>query len=133
MEIRYDTQQMRVRVRDDGGFINYVGTYITNSSTTTDTPPPGGIGTVLNHIASLPTAPVIALGGSNPVAYTVGTPPVLLNSAAGTTITTSQSNFDTGKLTVQFSANGSTADNLAIVNQGTGAGQLQKRVVQGEP
>ncbi|MBD2048868.1 DUF4347 domain-containing protein, partial [Coleofasciculus sp. FACHB-64] len=73
-------------------------------------------------IANTNIAPAIALTVA-PVAYTENAAATVINSTA--TVTDSDSlNFDTGKLTVDFTAGGTASDRLAIRNQGNGAGQI---------
>jgi hypothetical protein len=57
------------------------------------------------------------------LAYTENDPISLIDSTA-TVIDTDSTNFDTGTLTVNFSANGTVDDRLAIRNQGTSTGQV---------
>lgn len=66
--------------------------------------------------------PVVTLNGGD-VSYTENDAATVLASAATVTDATSP-NFDTGKLTVAFGANGTTDDRLAIRNQGTDSGQI---------
>ncbi|MBD1899508.1 DUF4347 domain-containing protein [Trichocoleus sp. DQ-A3] len=73
-------------------------------------------------IANTNIAPAIALTVA-PVPYTENAAATVINSTA--TVTDSDSlNFDTGKLTVDFTAGGTASDRLAIRNQGNGAGQI---------
>jgi subtilisin-like proprotein convertase family protein len=66
--------------------------------------------------------PVVALP-SGPVDYLAGSGPVLLDPAA--TVTDPDSpNFDTGTLTVRFTANGTADDRLGIRHQGDGPGEI---------
>jgi ELWxxDGT repeat protein len=68
------------------------------------------------------TAPTISLFGFTP-GYTEGNPPALLDLTA-TVIDNDSPNFDTGSLTVRFSAGGTTDDRLAIRNQGNAPLQI---------
>ena len=64
-----------------------------------------------------------AIGGLGTLNYDENDPASVI--AGGATVTDPDSaNFDTGTLTVGFTANGTAADQLAIRNQGTGAGQI---------
>ncbi len=55
--------------------------------------------------------------------YTENTPPVVVTSD-GTITDIDSPDFDTGTLTVDFLANGTADDRLAVRNQGTGLGQV---------
>ncbi len=68
------------------------------------------------------TDPVITLGGGD-VNYTENAPATIIDATATVTYADS-GDFDTGTLTVDFSANGTPNDRLAIRNQGTGSGQI---------
>lgn len=68
------------------------------------------------------TAPVVTLAGT-PLSYTENDAATLIDSTA-TVADTDSANFDTGTLTVNYSANGSADDRLAIRNQGTSTGQI---------
>ena len=57
------------------------------------------------------------------VSYTENAPPVTIASNA-TVSDPDSATFDTGVLTVGFIANGTVNDRIALVNQGTGAGQI---------
>jgi len=64
-----------------------------------------------------------AIGGLGTLNYPENDPATVI--AGGATVTDPDSaDFDTGTLTVGFTANGTAADQLAIRNQGTGAGQI---------
>ncbi|HEX8663395.1 MAG TPA: Ig-like domain-containing protein, partial [Beijerinckiaceae bacterium] len=66
-------------------------------------------------------APVLTAG--NTLAYTENDPATVISPAA--TITDVDStDFNTGTLTVAFTANGTSRDQLSIRNQGTGLGQI---------
>jgi hypothetical protein len=67
-------------------------------------------------------APVVTVSGT-PLAYTENDPARLIDSTA-TVADSDSANFDTGTLTVNFSANGTVDDRLAINNQGTSTGQI---------
>jgi hypothetical protein len=67
-------------------------------------------------------APAITLPGGA-LNYTENGPAAVIDGGA-TASDSDSANFDTGKLTVDFTANGSPDDRLAIRNQGTGAGQI---------
>jgi len=72
--------------------------------------------------AQISRAPTIALPGST-LTYVENNPATVLDSSA-TVIDTDSPNFNTGNLTVSFAANGTAADRLAILDQGTSAGQV---------
>src|SRR5262249_50500550 len=74
------------------------------------------------NVAPVNAAPVVTLPGGA-VSYTENDAATVLDS--GATVTDLDSaNFDTGTLTVDFSANGTADDRLEIRNEGTGAGQI---------
>lgn len=76
--------------------------------------------TVNVSIANL--VPVVTLPAA-PVTYVENSPAVLIDATA--TVSDSDSpDFNSGSLTVDFSANGTTDDRLAIRHQGNGAGQI---------
>lgn len=82
-----------------------------------------GTNTTFRGVAFTPNAPpVVTLNGGD-VSYTENDAATVLASAATVTDATSP-NFDTGKLTVAFGANGTADDRLAIRNQGTDSGQI---------
>ncbi len=62
------------------------------------------------------TAPIVTLP-SGPVAYTENDPATVLDAAA-TVSDADSANFDTGTLTVNFTAGGTANDRLEIRNQG---------------
>jgi len=66
--------------------------------------------------------PVIGLPGG-PVTYAEHTPPIVIDTSA-TAVDPDLLDFDTGTLTVDFTAGGTASDRLAIQNQGTGVGQI---------
>ncbi|PSB34445.1 Calx-beta domain-containing protein [Stenomitos frigidus] len=66
--------------------------------------------------------PVVSLPGGS-VSYTENTAAVVLD-VTGTVTDSDSTDFDTGALTITYSANGTVDDRLAINNQGTGAGQI---------
>ncbi|MFO0699340.1 MAG: DUF4347 domain-containing protein, partial [Nitrospira sp.] len=73
-------------------------------------------------VSSASAAPVLALPGSA-VSYTENSAATVIDATA--TVTDSDSSdFGGGTLIVDFSANGSVDDRLAVRNQGTGAGQI---------
>ncbi|TGT51226.1 VCBS domain-containing protein [Mesorhizobium sp. M8A.F.Ca.ET.167.01.1.1] len=82
------------------------------------------------HIDILGTndAPTVDLNGalagtSTSLSYTAGSAATAI-APAGTVTDIDSANFGGGSLTVAFTANGTPADQLAIQNQGTGAGQI---------
>lgn len=73
-------------------------------------------------IITYSSPPVITLPGGA-LSYTENAPATVIDTTA--TVTDSNSaDFDTGTLTVDFTANGTANDRLAIRNEGTGAGQI---------
>jgi len=68
------------------------------------------------------TAPTISLPGG-PLSYTENDSATVIDSAA-TASDGDATDFDTGTLTVDFTANGTANDRLAIRNQGTGSEQV---------
>ncbi|HEU0099004.1 MAG TPA: cadherin-like domain-containing protein [Allosphingosinicella sp.] len=70
-----------------------------------------------------PTLQLDDTGPSATLAYTENQPAQIIAPDAQLADTDS-ANFDTGKLTVSFQANGEAGDQLGIQNQGTGAGQI---------
>jgi hypothetical protein len=67
-------------------------------------------------------APVITLP-TGAIAYTENATAIVLDAAA-TVADTDSANFDTGTLTVSYTAGGTTDDRLAIRNEGNGANQI---------
>ena len=75
-----------------------------------------------NELSSPPT---ITLPGANPVPYLEQNHSALVLDATATVTDPDSPNFDTGLLTVQFTAGSTVAqDVLSVRNQGTGAGQI---------
>jgi Domain of unknown function (DUF4347)/Concanavalin A-like lectin/glucanases superfamily/Calx-beta domain/Putative Ig domain len=74
---------------------------------------------VVNPVNDMPT---IALP-TGAIAYAENATPVLLDAAA-TVADIDSANFDTGTLTVRYTAGGNASDRLSIRNQGTAAGQI---------
>ncbi|HEY0414266.1 MAG TPA: Ig-like domain-containing protein [Allosphingosinicella sp.] len=79
-------------------------------------------------VAGFNDAPAIDLNGAAPttdvsLSYTENDPATAI-APAGTATDGDLLDFDTGTLTVQFTANGETADRLTILNQGNLAGQV---------
>ncbi|MET3597051.1 VCBS repeat-containing protein, partial [Mesorhizobium shonense] len=73
-------------------------------------------------------APVIDLNGasagtSTSINYTAGSAATAI-APSGTVTDIDSADFNGGSLTVAFTSNGTSADQLAIQNQGTGAGQI---------
>ena len=68
-------------------------------------------------------APVVGLPGST-VNYTEGDGAVVIDGAA-TASDSDSADFDTGTLTVDFTATGTANDRLAIRDQGPGPGNIQ--------
>ncbi|MDH4152735.1 MAG: tandem-95 repeat protein, partial [Nitrospira sp.] len=80
------------------------------------------VDTVNITVTSVNSAPVLGLPGSA-VNYTENDPATIIDATA--TVTDSDSaDFNAGTLTVDFTANGTANDRLAIRNQGTSAGQI---------
>jgi hypothetical protein len=80
-------------------------------------------GTTATAIATVAnTPPAISLPGG-PVTFIENSPPAVLDATA-TAADVDFGNFDTGTLTVDFSANGAAEDRLSVRNQGTGSGQV---------
>ena len=77
-------------------------------------------------VGTVSLAPTLGLPGGA-VNYTENDPPTVIDAAA-TVSDPDSANFDTGTLTVDFSANGTTNDRLAIRDQGTGIGNIQVSV-----
>ncbi|TGV56363.1 adhesin, partial [bacterium M00.F.Ca.ET.141.01.1.1] len=82
------------------------------------------------HIDILGTndAPTVDLNGalagtSTSLSYTAGSAATAI-APTGTVADVDSADFNGGSLTVAFTANGTSADQLAIQNQGTGAGQI---------
>ena len=71
---------------------------------------------------SVNVAPVIGLPGGA-VNYTENAPATVIDATA-TAGDSDSANFDTGTLTIDYSANGTSNDRLAIRNEGTGSGQI---------
>ncbi|MDA0282651.1 MAG: DUF4347 domain-containing protein, partial [Planctomycetota bacterium] len=73
-------------------------------------------------IISYSSPPIISLP-AGALIYTENDPATVIDGTA--TVTDSDSiDFNTGTLTVDFTANGTANDRLAILNEGTGAGQI---------
>ena len=79
-------------------------------------------GWTLNLTLTVPAAPVVSINSTN-LAYTENQAATSISSTATVTDTDS-TNFNTGNLTVQFTANGASEDKMTLLNQGTGAGQI---------
>jgi len=78
---------------------------------------------VLRNTSTPPNmAPTLALSGAT-LAYTENASATVIDATASVSDTDSL-NFDTGSLTVNYSANGTVDDRLAIRNQGTSTGQI---------
>jgi hypothetical protein len=76
----------------------------------------------VNFTAATNSAPAITLPGAA-VSYTENELAVVIDGGAPLSDSDS-ADFDTGMLTVDFSAGGTTNDRLTIRNEGTGAGQI---------
>jgi large repetitive protein len=88
-------------------------------------------GQSVNHASNVGTRDVTVTAANDPpVLATLGTLSYTENDAAtaistsGTVVDPDSADFNGGSLTVHFSANGTVDDQLAIGNQGTGAGQI---------
>ncbi|WP_419194997.1 cadherin domain-containing protein, partial [Novipirellula herctigrandis] len=79
-------------------------------------------GLALVPAAASNTAPAIGLPGAA-VNYTEGDGAVMIDATA-TVADSDSADFDTGTLTVDFTANATANDRLAIRNEGTGGGQI---------
>ncbi|TIT37623.1 MAG: adhesin [Mesorhizobium sp.] len=102
------------------------GTDYTDSITVATADGTSQLITVTIHGAN--DAPVVDLNGasagfSTTLNYTAGSAATAI-APAGTVTDIDSANFGGGSLTVAFTANGTSADQLAIQNQGTGAGQI---------
>ncbi len=84
------------------------------------------IGTVTITINGVNDAPVIGNLNTDALAYSEGAGAVVIDQGAGATVTDVDSaNFDTGTLTVSFTAGSDAAEDvLAIRNQGVAPGQI---------
>ena len=80
-----------------------------------------GSSTATVNITAVNDAPVV--GGGGTLAYTENGAAAAI-SPAGTVSDPDSGDFNGGSLTVGFTANGTTADQLVVINQGTGAGQI---------
>ncbi|HEX3071201.1 MAG TPA: Ig-like domain repeat protein, partial [Thermoanaerobaculia bacterium] len=78
--------------------------------------------TKLVNVTGISNAPVLTLSG-NAVSYTEGGSAAVLDPAASVSDVDS-SDFDTGSLVVDITANGQSSDLLSVRNQGTGGGQI---------
>jgi hypothetical protein len=76
-----------------------------------------------SELALFPNQPPAITMPGGAVSYTEGQAPVVFDAGATVTDVDSPA-FDTGTLTVSFTANGTEDDVLGIGNQGTGAGQV---------
>ncbi|TGQ80024.1 adhesin [Mesorhizobium sp. M8A.F.Ca.ET.207.01.1.1] len=102
------------------------GTDYTDSITVATADGTSQLITVTIHGAN--DAPVVDLNGASAgfsatLNYTAGSAATAI-APAGTVTDIDSANFGGGSLTVAFTANGTSADQLAIQNQGTGAGQI---------
>lgn len=79
--------------------------------------------TVGIDVTPVDDAPAIENVESGALAYTENDPATAITSAA-TVSDVDSANFDTGTLTVDYSAGGTPSDRLEIADQGTGAGQI---------
>ncbi|HEY5720971.1 MAG TPA: Ig-like domain-containing protein [Allosphingosinicella sp.] len=86
----------------------------------------GSTATVTVTIGGANDAPTMALGlmgaQANVVIVENAAPAAIAPNAVVADV--DSTNFNTGTLTVQFTANGTAADRLSILNQGNGAGQI---------
>lgn len=73
------------------------------------------------NVTEINDAPVIAVGAT--LNYTENDPATVIAPAA-TLSDVDSPNFSGGSLTVSFTANGTSADQLAVRNEGSGAGQI---------
>ncbi len=80
------------------------------------------IGAVPIKAAVANTAPTITLPATA-LSYTENGPAAIIDATA-TASDSDSPDFDTGTLTIDFSANGTASDRLAVRNEGTGAGQI---------
>jgi hypothetical protein len=103
------TATITVQLQDNGGTANS-GVNMSAAQTFTIT------------VNAVNDAPALTVSGT-PLSYTENDPATPIDPTATVTDLDS-TNFDTGTLTVNFSANGTTDDRLAIRNQGTAAGQI---------
>ncbi|MBD1927824.1 DUF4347 domain-containing protein [Trichocoleus sp. FACHB-90] len=103
--------------------VNITGNYALNSLGSLGLPNGGTNTTYINQLRNpINLNPVITLPGAT-VFYTENAAATVIDSTATVTDTDSL-NFDTGKLTVDFTPGGTASDRLAIRNQGNGAGQI---------
>ncbi len=93
-----------------------------NLSTTNSSVTPSLSDWTVNWQTTTNTPPAISLPGGA-LNYIENTAATVIDSGA-TTSDADSTDFNTGTLTVDYSANGSVDDRLAIQNQGTGAGQI---------
>ncbi|MDQ7250100.1 beta strand repeat-containing protein [Dongia sedimenti] len=78
--------------------------------------------TVTIQILGVNDAPVIG-GTGDTLNYTENDAPKVIDSSV-TVSDVDSANFNGGSLTVSFTANGTSADQLSVLNQGNGAGQI---------
>ncbi|MBZ9892199.1 VCBS domain-containing protein, partial [Mesorhizobium sp. BR1-1-3] len=107
--------------------VQFLGAGITHVDTFTVTAADGTPKDVSFTIHGTNDAAVIdlnsgTLGTSTSVSYTAGSAATAI-APSGTVTDIDSANFNGGSLTIGFTANGTSADQLTIQNQGTGAGQ----------
>src|SRR5262249_32543477 len=92
-------------------------------STSCDAPKTSLTGTISITVNPVNDAPALQNIEAGALGYTENDPATQV-PATGTVSDIDSANFDTGTLTVDYSAGGTVDDRLAIANQGTGPGQI---------
>src|SRR4029077_11824731 len=86
-----------------------------------NTPPGGSLSSATVTVNVLNQAPAVSAGDT--ISYSEHGAPIAISPSA-TISDAAMANFNGGSLTVALTANGTSADQLTISNQGTGAGQI---------
>ncbi|MCI0703908.1 MAG: FG-GAP-like repeat-containing protein [Planctomycetia bacterium] len=104
----------------DPNFFGTASFQIQAATAATDVRLGGDVITATITVNPVNDGPVLRVAGT--IFYQAGDPATVIDPDAP--VTDDSADLDTGTLTVEFTANGTADDRLAIRNQGTGAGQI---------